>query len=486
MINIIRFSTNDFKILTDHLAKSGKDESFIYCLFSIAETSDSRIFICKQLLIPDENELTNQSPVSIQADKGYQAAAYSLAYDQKLFLFDAHTHPFTKNARFSAIDDKYGIENAKYIAKKFPDTTDMGMIVLGQGFDNFEARIWNRTTNKFDPVNRIEILGSPTTILCNNTNNITKISHNDPYARHRIIPGWKQGLLEDIKVFACGLGGNGALVFDSLLALGVGKNDGWIKACDPDILETSNLPRIPYAYPEEVGFSKASIAQTHAENRFPNQNVECYENSVEDDGIHEIIKEANVIIGCVDNDGARLIMNELAAKYMIPYIDLGTEIIPDGSNYESVGQIQIYIPSNTGCLVCSGTIDPSSAALDIMSEEENAQYEQVGYVRGSNETPTPSILHLNGVISHLSISQLIKMIFDDGIKGKEYLHYNAKDAMMFSASVEQNKDCPVCGIYGCLGSADQEEQSIEKLFNLGNNISSSSKIVRRPSTLLGK
>ncbi|HEW78742.1 MAG TPA: ThiF family adenylyltransferase [Phycisphaerales bacterium] len=462
--NIIRFTTEDFNVLTNHLAKSGEDESFIFSLFSKAQSEDCTIYICKQLLLPDGNELKNQSCVSIEPDQKYQAIAYGLAYDQGLSIFDTHTHPFSSNARFSSIDDSYGIQNAKYIATNFPEKTTMGMIVFGSGFDNFEARIWNRDMGQFEPVNRIEVLGSPTKILTGNKKPVP-LKADDPYARHRIIPGWEQGLLENLKVFVCGLGGNGALIFDSLLALGIGSRDGWIKACDPDILETSNLPRIPYAYPEEVGTPKAEIAQLHADNRTPELNVSCYDESIEDEKMQNLIKEANIIIGAIDNDGARLILNGLAARYVIPYLDLGTEIIPDGSRYEAIGQVQTFIPGKTGCLVCSGAIDPSEAALDTMSEEDNAQYEQAGYVRGTNETPTPSVLHLNGVTSHLAISQLIRLIFDDGHKGKEYLHYNSQDAKMFTAAVARNDDCPVCGLQGYLGAGDEDAQSMLECLN---------------------
>ncbi len=457
--NTIRFTTEDFNVLTNHLAKSGEDESFVFSLFSKSQSEDCTIYICKQLLLPDDNELKNQSRVSIEPDQKYQAIAYGLAYDQGLSIIDTHTHPFSSDAHFSGIDDSYGIANAEYIAKNFPEKTTMGMIVFGKGFDNFEARIWNREKGKFEPVNRIEVLGSPTNILTVNKRT-TPIKIDDLYARHRIIPGWKQGLLENLKVFVCGLGGNGALIFDSLLALGIGGRDGWIKACDPDILEASNLPRIPYAYPKEVGIAKAKIAQLHADNRTPGLNVTCYGENIENEKMQNLIKEANIIIGAIDNDGARLILNGLAARYVIPYLDLGTEIIPDGAKYEAIGQVQTFIPGKTGCLVCSGAIDPSEAALDAMSEEDNAQYEQAGYVRGTNETPTPSVLHLNGVTSHLAISQLIRLIFDDGHKGKEYLHYNSQDAKMFTAAVAQNDACPVCGIQGYLGAGDEDAQSM--------------------------
>ena len=450
-LNTIRFCTEDFNALTAHLEMAGEDESFVYTLCSRTPVGKTDIYICKQIILPGKGELEDQSHVSVKPERQYQTVAYGLAHDQGLSLVDVHTHMFSDNARFSGIDDHHGTINAKYIGDHFPESSTMGMIVLGRGFDNFEARIWNRDKARFEPVHRIEIHGSPTTILTQSSQNLVTVE-NDPYARHRIIPGWQQGRLQNLNVFLCGLGGNGALILDSLLALGIGN----IVACDPDTLEVSNLPRIPYAYPEEVGMPKAAIAQIHADNRAPNLNVKCFNKGIEDDQMQNMVKKANIIIGAVDNHGARMIMNGLASRYAIPLIDLGTEIIPADSEYEAIGQVQIFVPGQTGCLMCSGALDPSEAALDRMSEEDNAQYENVGYVRGTDETPTPSVLHLNGVVSHLAISQLLRLVFNDGFKGKEFMHYNRQNASILTASVNRNDDCPVCGVHGYLGSGDED------------------------------
>ena len=464
--NIIRFGSNDFKTLKEHLAASGNDESFAYALCSKAKGLECDIYICNRLIIPDTNDLKNQSSVSIEPSQKYHAIAYGLAYELGLIVVDIHTHPFSKNARFSSIDDHYGIQNAKYIVENFPEDSTMGMIVLGDGFDNFEARIWNSKTNRFEPVNRLEMLGAPTDILTNQKKSIIKT--DDPYARHRIIPGWKQGILENLNISLYGLGGNGALIFESLLALGIGKN-GWIMACDPDNLEASNLPRIPYATHKDIGKSKAKIAQAYANEKAPDLNVYCYQYSAEDDEMQEKAREANIIIGAVDNDGARKYLNSIAARYMIPYIDLGTEIIPKDSKYEAIGQVQIFVPGQTGCLMCSDAIDTSEAALDMMDEEGNAEYERVGYVRGTSETPTPSVLHLNGVVSHLAISQMLRLIFDDGFKNTEYLHYNRQQTNLISASVMRNDECPVCGVKGYLGAGDEDESNLKELEDLKDN-----------------
>ena len=455
--NVMRFSSNDFRALKEHLHASGDNESLAYALCSKAQGPECDIYICNRLIAPDTDDLRNQSGSSIEPSRECQAIAYGLAYDLGLFVVDVHTHPFSKNARFSSIDDHHGTQNAKYITKNFPEGSTMGMLVLGQGFDNFEARMWDSKKNCFEPANRLEILGAPTEIFTNQHKATVKT--DDPYARHRIIPGWKQGRLEELKVGLVGLGGNGAEIFKSLVALGIGKN-GWIVACDPDKVEASNLPRISYAFPEDVGKFKTEIAQAYARRKAPELNVYCYPEGIESDQMQEKAKEANIIIGAVDNDGARKSHNSLAARYMIPHIDLGTEIIPGDSGYDAIGQVHIFVPGKTGCLMCSGAIDPSDAALDTMSEEDRAQYQSVGYIRGTTETPTPSVLHLNGVVSHLAISQLLRLVFDEDFYGREYLHYDRQKCILLAASAVRDDNCPVCGKDGYLCAGDEDTENI--------------------------
>ena len=125
--NVIRFSSNDFKTLKEHLRASGDKENFAYALCSKAQGRECDIYICNRLIIPDADDLRNQSCSSIEPSQECQAIACGLAYELGLFVVDIHTHPFSKKARFSAIDDHHGAQNAKYITENFPDGSTMGM-----------------------------------------------------------------------------------------------------------------------------------------------------------------------------------------------------------------------------------------------------------------------------------------------------------------------------------------------------------------------
>ena len=463
---IIRFSQTDFSALEKHLVSAGNLESQAFALCSKTKGASCEILICNKLILPDTSDLRNQSPISVEPSPEHQSIVYGLACELGLCVLDIHTHPFCKIPHFSGIDNCHGEKNARYMADNFPENSMMGMIVFGKDIKHFDAQIWNSKQAIFEPVQRLEILGSPTRIL--NTLEVENIKHDEIYARHQIIPGWEHGLLEQLKVFICGLGGNGSLVFESLVNLGVGKN-GWIKACDPDVVEISNLPRIPYAFPDDVGKTKAEISQVYADNKAADLKVHCYHDSIESNWIKQHAKEANVIISAVDNDGARKIINSLAARYMIPCIDLGTEIIPEESSYESVGQVQVFIPCKTACFMCSGAIDPSQAALDLLTEKGRQEYADIGYIRGINETPAPSVVHLNGVVSHLAISNFLRMIFGDSIDGKEYTHYDRQRSHLITAAINPSLDCPICGKDGYLGAGDIRENEKPCLKDIKDN-----------------
>ncbi|MFC1781207.1 ThiF family adenylyltransferase [Planctomycetota bacterium] len=452
--NIIRYSQADFEILQKHFKAAGENETQVFTLFSNAVSQKCNIYIANIQLIPDQNELQNQSPVSIEPLREFQATAYSLAYETGKSICDEHTHPFTQKPNFSSIDNHHGQKNAIYLSKYLPDSATMLMVVFGDGMKHFQAQVWNREESCFEPIDRLEVLGSPIQILEEDT--IDGVCVNDPYARHRIIPGWIQDLLGKIKVFVVGLSGNGSLALQGLVALGVGKSTGWIKCCDHDELEASNLPRIPYAYEKDIGKPKAEIAEAYARNKDADINVSCYNEPIESQRMLNYVKEANVILDCVDRDGPRKIINRYSVRYGIPLVSIGSEIIPEKDSYEAIGQIRVVNPGKTGCMMCSGMIDPSEAVLDLLPEDIQNQRAKAGYIRGSDQTPTPSVLHLNGVTSNLAISQFLRLVFGEDLSGKEFMHYDRQSCNILTASIPPDPDCPVCGTKGYLAAGDEE------------------------------
>jgi len=140
----------------------------------------------------------------------------------------------------------------------------------------------------------------------------------------------------------------------------------------------------------------------------------------------------------------------------MPFLHIFTEIIPENSEYEAIGQVRVILPGQTGCLICSGAIDPSEATLDQISDRVREEYARIGYVRGTDQTPTPSVIHLNGVTSHLGISQLLRLVFGEELNGRDFLHYDRQSCRLIAAQTPINENCPVCGKYGYLSAGDED------------------------------
>jgi len=450
---VLRIRQVDFVRIRGTLLANPRVEHQMFCLFSLTRTRRQDILLLKMLLFPERRDLSAQSAASVAPTAEFQALAYGLGHDLELAIIDLHTHPWCRSPRLSHIDMTHGTRNARYVAKHLGRRTTMGMVVFGRDMRGFQGLVWNRTRDRFEPIRRIEVLGSPTEILGAKRRRPGRKEAR--FARHHLIPGWDQARLAGLKVFLAGLGGNGSLLLQALLAIGVGTGGRRLMACDPDMVEESNLPRIPFAVPTDVGESKADVARAYAHVKAPDAHVESFRQAVQDPAMMAMAKGAHVLIGAVDADGPRKILNSLSARHLIPYIDVSSEIIPNQAGCESAGQVRVVVPGETACLMCSGAIDPTEAALDLLSEEEQAERAHHGYVRGTDRTPTPSVLHLNGVASHLAVSQLLRLVFDGGIERSAFLHYDREACQLIGATAPPDPDCPVCGRHGYLGAGDE-------------------------------
>jgi len=318
--------------------------------------------------------------------------------------------------------------------------------------DHFEGKVFIREKNRYEPIHALEILGSPTRIL--KAEHTTPLTESSRYHRQTLIPWLRQDLLADLHVTIVGLGGIGSVILQGLLLCGVGER-GSILAVDPDRLEASNLSRIPYASPWDVGRPKVKVAARFARFRRYKGRFLARPVGIQDPSIQAELSESQLLIGCVDNEGGRRILDELALRYQIPYVDFGSEIFIDEVKHtDSGGQVRIVLPGQTGCLVCTGGIDMAQARRDLMSEEEKRRYARAGYIHGTQESPAPAVHSLNGVVGYLGLGQILKLLFGQ-LEGQTNLFYQLEKNQLLTAATEPAAMCPICGHEGVLGWGDR-------------------------------
>ncbi len=122
--------------------------------------------------------------------------------------------------------------------------------------------------------------------------------------------------LMESKILVVGAGGLGCPVLQYLVAAGVGK----IGIVDNDVVSVSNLQRQILYREDEVGNSKAHIAQEKLQKLNEQANIQVFKTFLTKENIDSIINEYDIVVGATDNFESRYLIDEYSKKLGIPFI----------------------------------------------------------------------------------------------------------------------------------------------------------------------
>jgi molybdopterin-synthase adenylyltransferase len=103
----------------------------------------------------------------------------------------------------------------------------------------------------------------------------------------------------------------------------------------------------------------------------------------------------DIIIGCVDSFSERDQLDRFCRRFLIPYIDIGMDIIDCETGYKIVGQVAMSHPDGP-CLRCMNIIT-----------ESNLSREAEDYGRAGNK---PQVVWPNGVLASTAIGLLMSLV----------------------------------------------------------------------------
>lgn len=174
----------------------------------------------------------------------------------------------------------------------------------------------------------------------------------------------------------------------------------------------------------------------------PHAKVFALPRNVRDREALGALKDVDVIFGCVDTDSGRLIVNELATAYLIPYIDCGVGITAQAGRIEEIGGRVVLVLPGSFCLLCAQEIDLRVASDELASSEEFAFRKARGYVAGER-VEAPSVVSLNGVISSLAVDAFLALV--TGYKQPNFcIYYDALNNTLNIRKITRRKDCIHC------------------------------------------
>jgi molybdopterin/thiamine biosynthesis adenylyltransferase len=204
-----------------------------------------------------------------------------------------------------------------------------------------------------------------------------------------------------LRVGIVGLGGTGAHVAQQLAYLGVRR---FVLADDDDV-DLTNLNRLVTAFRADIDTPKVITARRLIRSVAPDAEVVIAPEGLCSRKGFDLLKGIDVLIGCVDNDGARLVMNQIALAYQVPYFDLGVGIVVADDKVEQAGgRVAAVLPGGP-CLACMNQIDINEARFFLDTPQDQARQVQEGYVQGA-DVKEPAVVSLNATVASLAVNEL--------------------------------------------------------------------------------
>ena len=194
------------------------------------------------------------------------------------------------------------------------------------------------------------------------------------------------------------------------------------------------------------------LAEAMAGTGLPTRVTIVEGGDIRDFDVADALRGCDLLVGCVDRDWPRLILSEVAYQYLIPYVDLGTEIGAPGDEIQSVDARVSYVGPGRPCLVCSGVIDEERVRLEGLKRGERDRVHAMGYSEDLN-LKEPAVMDVNmraASAAMLIIRHLFQPFLDTPLPHtlRESITNFASKRLRF----ESSPDCTICGLPLRIGS----------------------------------
>jgi len=230
------------------------------------------------------------------------------------------------------------------------------------------------------------------------------------YQRQLMVDGWDQERLRRARVLVAGVGGLGGLSATYLAEAGV----GYLRICDSDKVELSNLNRQILYTAADIGKPKALLAAKRLYAQNPEIEIDAMLDTLTETNAGELASGCDLIVDGLDSHSDRLKLNKASFDLNIPYIY--------GAINEWLGQLSFFHPPKTACLAC------------LMP----------GELKKSG--PTPVFGALAAVIGSLQATLALRYLMTGEIPDANTLLIFRADTMALEkVTFERRPGCGVCG-----------------------------------------
>jgi ThiF family len=207
-----------------------------------------------------------------------------------------------------------------------------------------------------------------------------------------------QAAIATMRVAIVGAGGTGSHALVNLAYLGFRD----VLILDDDLVETSNLNRLVTADHADIDSPKVVVARRRMRAIDPAVRVRVLP-GLTVTGDHPELRDVDLIIGCIDHDGPRHRLNQIAADTRTPYVDIATGVDDTHEPVALGGRVVFVLPGGP-CLTCLDELDSAEVARWAKPSDQQTLDRLHGYGTGA---PNPSVVHLNGLAVNAALAEVV-------------------------------------------------------------------------------
>lgn len=422
-------------------------------LLSRNDHPDAQSLLGTDVLPPSAGDFADQETGAITFSSRYLRKALLQVRERELAGFlTVHTHPGShRQVGFSPYDE----QNDPSLMENLYDLQPQGVfgsMVLGK--ESACARLWYDGAPTY--LNELVIVGDQLKFM-----NLTGRADAPPPTASDIFdrslaltgPG-ALARLSRARIAIVGLSGTGMLMAELLMRAGAGE----LVLFEFDPADRTNLGRVLHLRTADAdsGLNKAArMAQVVAESGLNTKITVVPGGDIRDPAVAAELRNCDLIIGCVDRDWPRLILSEVAYQYLIPLIDLGTEIGAANGEIQSLDARVSFVGPGRPCLLCSRVITQERIRLESYDAEEQNRVLAMGYSKDIRLN-TPAVMDLN--MRAASLAGLIVRHLYQPFLETPLPHTIRETVTNFSPKAQRftrAEDCIVCNCPQRLGSGSR-------------------------------
>lgn len=391
------------------LSSSGRTEHGCFCLLRDGHgTTDVRL-VALEPMMPPADAWDDQGADRLRPSAQWISACVGRAVQERAGLLFVHSHPDVGHpVGLSATDRSATLSLAATIGSIL-EGPFAAVAVHPEGWAGALA-----VDGGLEPIARIDAIGRTLLSLSPEPEAVPDPMGVD--ARQADALGRAHGQLRQLSVAVIGAGGLGSPVAEQLVRMGVRQ----VIIVDHDRLETpSNVRRVFGSTLADLHATapppKVDVVGRHLDMLMLGSRITRVDGDVRDPSTLPDLLDADVIICGTDTHGSRAALNDVAAEFFLPLIDIGVRAagVANGELGALVAEVRIVTPA-TPCLWCRNAISGDVIRAENLPADQQRKLAAEGYLPGAIGAPAPSVVALTVLGAGLATCALLALLSAEG------------------------------------------------------------------------